>query len=68
MKLIIEIPEEMIKAIEQGNFGAKYTMYDLIGCVMNGTPPPEEHKKLGNIDMLPTKLDSAYAIWRRSWI
>ncbi len=38
MKIIIDIDEEMIKALEQGCFGAKYNMYDLVGCVMNGTP------------------------------
>ena len=38
MQIVIDIPEEMTKAIEQGSFGAKYNMYDIIGCVMNGVP------------------------------
>ena len=38
MKLIVDIPQEMITALEQGSFGAKYNMYDLVGCLMNGTP------------------------------
>lgn len=42
MQIIIEIPKEMHKALEQGCFGAKYNMYDLAGCVMNGTPLPND--------------------------
>ena len=41
MQVIIDIPEEMHKSIQQGSFGAKYTIYDLVGCVMNGTPQPK---------------------------
>lgn len=52
MKLIIDIPEEMIKALEQGAFGAKYNMYDLVGCVMNGTPLPKGHGALIDRDEL----------------
>lgn len=44
MKLVIDIPEEMVKALEQGSFGAKYNMYDLVGCVMNGKPIEQEPK------------------------
>lgn len=44
MKLIIDIPEGMLKALEQGCFGAKYNIYDLCGCVMNGTPYEERPK------------------------
>lgn len=47
MKIMIEIPKEMHKAFIQGSFGAKYSMYDLVGCVMNGTPLPEYMKELG---------------------
>ena len=46
MKLIIEIPEGMVKALEQGCFGTKYSIYDLCGCVMNGTPLPKGHGRL----------------------
>lgn len=38
MQIVIDIPKEMHKAFVQGSFGAKYNMYDLVGCVMNGTP------------------------------
>ena len=41
MQIVIDIPDDMIKSIEQGSFGAKYNTYDLVGCLMNGTPLPE---------------------------
>lgn len=41
MQIVIDIPKEMHKAFVQGSFGAKYNMYDLVGCVMNGTPLPD---------------------------
>lgn len=44
MKLVIDIPKEMIISLEQGSFGTKYNMYDLVGCVMNGTPLTERPK------------------------
>lgn len=44
MKLIIDIPKKMVKALEQGSFGIKYNMYDLVDCVMNGTPIEQELK------------------------
>lgn len=43
MRLIIDVPEDAIKAIENGNFGEKYTLYDICGWVMNGTPLPMGH-------------------------
>ena len=46
MKYVIDIPNEMHKALEQGSFGAKYNMYDIVGCVMNGTPLPKGHGEL----------------------
>lgn len=46
MKIVIDIPEEMRTALEQGSFGAKYNIYDLAGCVMNGTPLPKGHGRL----------------------
>lgn len=50
MQVIIDIPEEMHKSIEQGSFGAKYTIYDLFGCVMNGIPLPAGHGRLVDAD------------------
>ena len=41
MKLIIDIQKEMIISIAEGCFGAKYNMYDIVSCVMNGTPLKE---------------------------
>ena len=49
MTMVVKIPDDMIKSLEQGNFGAKYNMYDLVGCVMNGTPLPEHHGRLIDI-------------------
>ena len=48
MKLLIEIPEEMHKALEQGN----YNMYDLVGCIMNGTPLPKGHGELKDFEKI----------------
>jgi len=42
MRLIIDIPEDAKKSIENGSFGAKYTLYDICGWVMNG-----EQQKVG---------------------
>jgi len=42
MEIVVKIPDDMIKSLEQGNFGAKYNIYDLVGCLMNGTPLPEK--------------------------
>ena len=38
VKLIIEIPKEMMKALEAGNFGSKYNPYDVCWLVRNGIP------------------------------
>lgn len=52
MKIVIDIPKEMHKALEQGSFGAKYNMYDLVGVVMNGTPLSKGHGKLIDSNVL----------------
>lgn len=52
MKIVIDIPKEMHKALEQGSFGAKYNMYDLVGCVMNGILLPKGHGKLIDSNVL----------------
>lgn len=41
MDIVIKIDDDMAKAIEQGSFEEKYNIYDLIGCIMNGTPLPK---------------------------
>lgn len=51
-KILIDIPKEMHKALEQGSFGAKYNMYDLVGVVMNGTPLPKGHGRLIDADKI----------------
>ena len=50
--LEVKIPDDMIKSLEQGNFGAKYNIYDLAGCLMNGTPLPEHHGRLIDADKI----------------
>lgn len=52
MQIVIDIPGEMVKALEQGCFGAMYNIYDLCGCVMNGTPLPKGHGRLIDADAL----------------
>ena len=49
MEIVIDIPDDMIKSLEQGNFGAKYNIYDLVGCLMHGTPLPKGHGRLIDI-------------------
>lgn len=46
MEIVVKIPDDMIKSLEQDNFGAKYNIYDLVGCLMNGTPLPNGHGDL----------------------
>jgi hypothetical protein len=46
MEIVVKIPDDMIKSLEQDNFGAKYNIYDLVGCLMNGTPLPKGHGDL----------------------
>lgn len=38
MKLIIDIPEIMIQDLKDGCFGLQHNVYELAGCIMNGTP------------------------------
>ena len=46
MEMVVKIPDDMIKSLEQGNFGAKYNIHDLVGYLMNGTPLPKGHGRL----------------------
>ena len=55
MKLVIEIPEEMIKALEQGSCN----MYDLVGCVMNGILLDHVFKTI--TDGIKEEADYSYA-------
>lgn len=65
MEIVVKIPDDMIKSIEQGSFGAKYNIYDLVGCLMNGTPLPKGH---GNLidenelidEIVQEKIDGRY--------
>lgn len=38
MKLIIDIPETMVQDLKDGCFGVQHNVYELVGCIMNGTP------------------------------
>ena len=60
MQIVIEIPKEMYKAFVQGSFGAKYNMYDLVGCVMNGTPLPKGHGDLKDVQDIINRINLNY--------
>lgn len=61
MQIVIDIPEEMIISLEQDSFGAKYNIYDLVGCIMNGIPLPKGHGDLVDRDAIN---DRFYNIWK----
>lgn len=52
MQIVVDIPDEIIKSIENGSFGAKYNIYDLCGFIMNSTPLPKNHGRLIDADAL----------------
>ena len=56
MQIVIDIPDDMIESLEQGNFGAKYNIYDLVGCLMNGTPLPDHHGDLKDVNVLKNNI------------
>lgn len=58
MEIVVKIPDDMIKLLKQGNFGAKYNIYELVGCLMNGTPLPKHHGRLGDLDKLYTEMNN----------
>lgn len=59
MELVVNIPEEIVTTLKQGSFGAKYNMYDLVGCVMNGILLPKGHGRLIDADELFDKVQFA---------
>ena len=59
MEIVVKIPDDMIKSLEQGNFGAKYNIYDLAGYLMNGTPLPKGHGRLIDADAFIARLEDA---------
>ena len=59
MEIVVKIPDDMIKSLEQGSFGAKYNIYDLVGFLMNGMPLPKGHGRLIDADKL--ELDDGYS-------
>lgn len=50
MQIVIEIPETMIQELKDGCFGVKHNVYELAGCIMNGTALPEQHDRLIDAD------------------
>ena len=50
MEIVVKIPDDMIKSLEQGSFGAKYNIYDLVWRLMNGTLLPKGHGRIADID------------------
>lgn len=41
MKVIANMPEEMLQELKDGCFGAKHTLYDLAGAICNGVVLPD---------------------------
>ena len=41
MKVIANIPEEMLQELKDGCFGAKHTLYDLAGAICSGVVLPD---------------------------
>lgn len=41
MKVIANIPEDMLQELKDGCFGAKHTLYDLAGAIRNGVVLPD---------------------------
>lgn len=41
MKVIANIPEDMLQELKDGCFGAKHTLYDLAGAICNGVVLPD---------------------------
>lgn len=41
MKVITNIPEDMLQELKDGCFGAKHTMYDLAGAICDGVVLPD---------------------------
>ena len=59
MRLIIDIPETMIQELKDGCFGVKHNVYELAGCIMNGTVLPE-HGRLIDADAIKKKYPLMY--------
>lgn len=41
MKIIANIPDEMVQELKDGCFGAKHTLYDLAGAICDGVVLPD---------------------------
>lgn len=41
MKVIANIPEDMLQELKDGCFGAKHTVYDLAGAICDGVVLPD---------------------------
>lgn len=41
MKVIANIPEDMLQELKDGCFGAKHTLYDLAGAICDGVVIPD---------------------------
>ena len=41
MKVIANIPEDMLQELKDGCFGAKHTLYDLAGAICDGVVLPD---------------------------
>lgn len=66
MQIVIDIPEEMKQAIENGSFSAKYNIYDLCGLVMNSTLLPEGHGWIPVSEREPEEYGEYLITWTTS--
>lgn len=60
MKLIIEIPEELYEGIERrdGALETEYVCDELMKAVDNGTPLPENHGRIVDLDTVTVEEDT----------
>lgn len=61
MKVIANIPEDMLQELKDGCFGAKHTLYDLAGAICNGVVLPDNATN-GNIFCLFNKVSRVFEL------
>lgn len=61
MKVIANIPEDMLQELKDGCFGAKHTMYDLVGAICDGVVLPDNPTN-GNIFCLFNKVSRVFEL------
>jgi hypothetical protein len=61
MKVIANIPEDMLQELKDGCFGAKHALYDLVGAICNGVVLPDNATN-GNIFCLFNKVSRVFEL------